>query len=259
MSRGHVELLNADDVAATEIAAGGWPAGTSTLVLSRDPDDGAFSGILRLPAGYRRGAGHVQADGDLLVVAGGLRIGDADRGVGHYEYHPPGSGQQEWVVGEQGCELFVKVSGVPDFVPDGSSTAADGHVAFDTTRLDWIVTPVDGPPAGIVVKLLRTNEATGEMAALVANPPRYDYPQLEYHDCIEEMYCVGGDMRLGNSGLMTERSYFWRPAYVTHGPFYSHTGALLFLWVASTLLNHYVEDPRRTPAENRAEAGAPPA
>ena len=36
------------------------------------------------------------------------------------------------------------------------------------------------------MKILRSVEATGEMSALVANPPRYDYPQLEYHDCVEE-------------------------------------------------------------------------
>lgn len=255
MGRGHVELAHARDVGSSEIPARGWPAGTATTVLSRDPDGGAFTGILHLPAGYRRPAGVLPGDSELLVLSGGLWIGSAPRPAGFYEYHPGGSGHEEWAVAEQPCELFFKAGGVPDFEP-GAVAADERHVSLDTARMEWMVTPVPGPPPGITVKILRTVEETGELAALVANPPRYDYARLEYHDCVEEMYCIEGDMRLGNSGLMTPGSYFWRPAYVTHGPFYSHTGVLMYLWVASTLVNHFVEDPRRTPEENRAEAHA---
>lgn len=252
--RGHIELWHPGDGEPAEIPAAGWPAGTEATVLSRDPGDGALTATLELPAGYWRRAGHVAAESDLLILGGSIAIGGVERGVGHYEYHPAGSGQQDWVVGADGAEVFVKLSGVPDFVPDGNATPSGDAIVLETAQEPWMITPVEGPPPGIVVKLLRQDERTGEIAAIVANPPQFDYPNIEFHDCIEEMYCIVGDMRLGNSGLMQEGSYFWRPAYITHGPFYSATGTVMFLWTSSTLINHFVDDPRQTPAQNRAQA-----
>ena len=65
---------------------------------------------------------------------------------------------------------------------------------------------------------------------------------------------VDGDIRLGNSGLMSKGRYFWRPPYIAHGPFFSTAGMLALITIDSPLINHFVDDPRRTIAENRAEA-----
>jgi ChrR Cupin-like domain len=120
----------------------------------------------------------------------------------------------------------------------------------------WMTNPVEGAAPGLTVKILRHVEETGEMTAIVANPPRFDYPVLEFHDCVEEMYLIEGDMRLANSGVMVPGTYLWRPGYITHGPFYSHLGSLMFLWTSSTLINHVPRDPAATPEENLEQARA---
>ena len=117
--------------------------------------------------------------------------------------------------------------------------------------MPWVATHIPGPPPGIILKLLRHVEETGEMTWLCGNPPRWDYPRLEFHDCIEELYCIEGDIWLGNSGTMRPGSYLWRPPYLTHGPFYSRTGCLLFGWVPSTLVNHLPASALSTPEENQ--------
>jgi hypothetical protein len=59
---------------------------------------------------------------------------------------------------------------------------------------------------------------------------------------------------------MTAGSYFWRPAYVTHGPFFTTNGFIALAWADSAVVNHFIDDPTRTPEQNRREAEqlAPP-
>ena len=105
------------------------------------------------------------------------------------------------------------------------------------------------------MKVLRTVEETGETVLLESIIPRWDYPVIEYHSCAEELFLVDGDMWLGNSGTMRPGSYLWRPAYYTHGPFYTRSGAVIIAWLESAVDSQYVDDPRRTPDQNRrAEA-----
>src|SRR5262249_36876912 len=104
------------------------------------------------------------------------------------------------------------------------------------------------------IKLLRHVPETGEALILNGTPRRFRYSKMEYHDCIEEIFVIEGDVWLGNSGLMVAGSYFWRPAYITHGPFYCREGRISVVWMESTLVNHHVDDPPRTPEENRAES-----
>jgi hypothetical protein len=88
---------------------------------------------------------------------------------------------------------------------------------------------------------------------LVSNVRHYDYPMLEFHDCVEEIFLIEGDIWLGNSGLMRDGSYFWRPPFITHGPFFSETGAVMLVWVPSSLVNHVPANAASTPEENLAD------
>lgn len=252
MSRGHVELAHAPEIAECEIPASGWPAGAAVKLLSLDEETGAFTGIVRLPPGYRRPAGHAACETELYVLGGSLRLGDRMRGTGYYEYSPPGAGQPPWST-EEGAEvLFFARGRRPDFTAGAGLDGAGDRIECDTEGLEWMVSPVEGPPEGMVIKILRHVEETGELTALCSNVPQYDYPMLEFHDCIEEIYLIDGDIRLGNSGLMTAGSYLWRPPFITHGPFFSSAGSLMFLWVPSTLVNHVPRDPESSPEENVA-------
>lgn len=254
MGRGHVEHVHAPALETVEFGAAGWPLETATQFLSRDEDpSGGLTALLTLPAGYHRVAGSLACDHQFLILSGALWVGDTVRTAGYYEFHPAGSGMEVWSTTEP-CELLVKIEGSPDLVA-GAAAVAEGFVAVDTARISWIANPVPGAEPGLSVKILRSIEETGEMSALVANPPRFRYPMLEFHDCVEEMFLIEGDMRLANSGLMEPGTYFWRPGYVTHGPFYSHTGSLMFLWTSSTLVNHVPSGPSATLEENFAQAG----
>ncbi len=250
--RGWVEIVHAHELAWEPMRGENWPVGVELRVLSLDADSGALSGVLRVLAGYRRGPGGHAGETEFCVMSGDVRIGDTLRGRGYYEYDPPGTAQAAWT-SDQGAELFFKASdGRPDFEPGLDGTSGAGRLELDTERMPWQVTPVEGPPPGICVKMLRMYESSGEFAALVSNVPRFDYPKLEFHDCIEEIFGLSGDIWLGNSGTLRAGSYIWRPPYITHGPFYSETGCMFYLWCDETLINHFVDDPSLSREANYA-------
>jgi hypothetical protein len=170
-----------------------------------------------------------------------------------YDYRPAGATQEPWAADEACTLLFAARTGAPEFVPaDGA--APDGSLRVDSERLEWNATrKVPGPPPGFFSKQLRYEPETGEGVWLSACVPRTEYPEVEYHSCVEESFFIVGDIRMGTSGLMTAGSYFWRPPFITHGPFYCHAGKVSVIYVDGPLVNHFVDDPARTPEENRAE------
>ena len=254
--RGWVELAHGHELDWEPMHGDNWPAGADARALSLDGESGALSCVLRLPPGYRRGPGSHVGETEYYVISGGLRIGDTLRGRGYYEYLPPGASQADWV-SDQGAEIFFAArTGRPDFIPGSGSANGNGRLQIDTERMPWQATPVEGPPPGLCVKMLRSVEATGKFAALVSNVPRFDYPKLEFHDCVEEIFCLSGDIWLGNSGTMRPGSYLWRPPFITHGPFYSESGCMFFLFCDETLINHFVDNPSMSIEENRSRREA---
>ena len=78
-------------------------------------------------------------------------------------------------------------------------------------------------------KVLRHVPSTGEKTILLsmgaqAHPVDWREAQLS-HECVEEMYLLGGDI-IGERGTMYEGAYFWRPPGEWHGPFGSRRGSL---------------------------------
>lgn len=260
MARKHVEVISQHDVSAEEFRDVGWPAGAQLKTLSLDDTTGALTGVLQLGPGYRRPVGSLAGACEVLVLSGAIRIGADLRGFGYYEYNPAGAVQEDWVVPEW-CELlFMARHQAPHFTPSpGATPTTDGRIRIDTETTPWEETPIPGPPPGLVLKPLRIDAETGEMAALWSHPSRFpadgQYTSLEFHECVEESYCLSGDMWIGTSGTMTEGSYFWRPPYVSHGPFYSRTGSLTYVYFDGQLVNH-LHDVVRTPEENMKSLGA---
>jgi hypothetical protein len=249
--RGWVELAHAPAIDPAALPARGWPVGAELKVLSISERTGALTGELLLPPGYRRPAGHYATQVEWLVLEGAVRVGGTVRGVGYYEFNPAG-GATEALVCDQGVKILFLCRARPDFVPAPAPQGTAGRIQLDSEAMPWQGSHIPGPPPGIILKLLRHVPETNEMTWICANPPRWDYPMLEYHDCIEELYLIEGDIWLGNCGTMLPGSYLWRPPFITHGPFYSRTGAVLFGWVPSLLVNHFPDDPRRTVEENIA-------
>jgi hypothetical protein len=253
MSRGHIELVHAPEIAEQDWVVAGWPAQPRIKVLSSDPVTGALTGLVRLPAGYRRPVGFVAAETELIVLEGSLRVGETMRDFGYYEYAPAGTTQAPWSTETGATLLFFARDRSPEFAPHEGPRGADGRIEIDSELEPWTQSPIPGPSEGLLHKTLRLIEETGEMTVLVSNVRHYDYPMLEFHDCIEEIYLIEGDIWLGNSGLMRDGSYFWRPPFITHGPFYSETGALMLVWVPSSLVNHVPASASSTPEENLAD------
>ena len=252
MSRGHVEIVHASQIESSEPPARGWGSGPRVKVLSADPGTGAFTALLTLPAGYRRPRGWVRGATESLVIDGTLRIGDVERSFGFYEYAPAGSEHEPWSTDDGATLLYFARDTRADFTPGAGTAPRAGRIAIDSERLPWAFSTIPGPPDGHVHKLLRHVDETGEMTVLLSTVPHREYPALEFHDCIEEYYVIEGGVWLGNSGQMTAGSYFWRPPFITHGPFYSATGGVSVVWVPSTLVNHVPERPDSTPEQNLA-------
>jgi hypothetical protein len=253
VSRGHIELVHAPQIAEQDWVVAGWPAQPRIKVLSSDAVTGALTGLVRLPAGYRRPTGFLEAETELIVLEGSLRVGETMRDFGYYEYAPAGTTQPPWSTETGATLLFFARDRTPEFSPHEGPRGADGRIEIDSELLPWTQSPIPGPSEGLLHKTLRIVEETGEMTVLVSNVRRYDYPMLEFHDCIEEIYLIEGDIWLGNSGLMRDGSYFWRPPFITHGPFYSETGSLMLVWVPSSLVNHVPASAASTPEENVAD------
>jgi hypothetical protein len=257
--RGHIEIVHTGEITPDEVPGSGWQAARVRL-LSHDPDNGAMTGAVELPPGYRRVPGRFDVPTEFFIRSGSLRIGDTVREFGYYEYSPSGVTHETWMT-RNGCELVFLAHGRPDFLVglgDGDPTE---RIQIDTDMIPYSQSKVPGPPAGLLTKTLRHSEETGARVFLCTNVPRFTYPKLEYHDCVEEAFLLVGDIWIGTSGKMTPGSYFWRPPYVTHGPFYSEAGMLALFTTDGPLVNHYVDDPERSVQENRAEAeaeGPPP-
>lgn len=259
--RGWIELAHAPQIEWAPLPAEGWPVGVQAKVLSRDPDDGALTALVRLPAGYRRPAGHTASMVEVLVLSGALRLGDGVHGLGWYGCLPAGATSSAWTAESDTLLLYCARTGSPDFAPEPGRPAGADAISIDTETVQWSASTRAGIAAGLAHKLLRYDPATGEGAFLGAAIPSWRSPYLEFHHTIEEIYCVSGDVSLGNSGRMDAGSYLWRPPFITHGPFWSDSGAVIFVWTDGELVNHPPARPDATPEENRRAYladGAPP-
>jgi hypothetical protein len=122
-------------------------------------------------------------------------------------------------------------------------------IVRDVTAMPWEASRWGGPP-GIVSKTLWEGGPRGPLTKLTANVPLFD-TGAEFHECPEECFVLGGDVT-GKAGAMTAGCYFWRPEYVTHGPFHSESGLLVLLRGHGELYAHWHDQPDATPDENRA-------
>lgn len=254
--RGHRELVHAAAVEPEPVPAAGWDGDATVRVLSRNPQSGAFSGLLRLPSGFRRPAGRLAADTEWLVLSGWLWVGRELRSYGYYDWAPAGAPQEELRVLEDTEILLLPRTGAPDFTPGpaAANAPADGCIRIATEELSWVRAQTKDAPVYGRSKYIRRNAGTGGMSALVWMPPGAVHPKIEFHDTVEEMFQVVGDTTLRNSGRMGAGSYFWRPPYITHGPFSSEQGGILFLYTDGKLVNYFTDNPVQSMEENVLQA-----
>lgn len=236
MPRPHVEFLHAQQLpwSAAPFPGAGW-RGVETKILSRDPDDGACSVLLRLPAGFARGPHALAAAQEWLLLEGAMQRGALRYGLDDYAWLPAEQAADGWS-SERGAVLLAFFDREPAWLEGDAAVAAvpAGAPAIEriaTHEMPWTSHDIDPSVQFLRLthKVLRHVPETGEKTILLAtgaqtHPQGWREARLA-HDCVEEMYLLGGDI-IGERGTMYEGAYFWRPPGRWHGPFGSRRGSL---------------------------------
>jgi hypothetical protein len=233
MPRPQVEFIHAQQLPWRPAPFGdaAW-SGVEAKVLSRDPADGACSALLRFPAGWHAPPVALDASLEFLLLDGELAIGALSYGLDAYAFLPAGYplARRHSARGAVALAFF-------DREPRARAAAgADWDrraliERIDTHALPWTRHDIDPSVQflNLAHKVLREVVATGEKTILLSSgaqthPKDWREAQLA-HDCVEEMYLLGGDI-IGERGVMYEGAYFWRPPGIWHGPFGSRRGSL---------------------------------
>jgi hypothetical protein len=276
MPRPHVEFLHAQQLPwqPAPFPGTGW-AGIEAKILSRDPDSGACTTLLRLPPGLERGAHSLAAAQEWMVLDGALRRGATAYRLDDYAWLPaayPAPG----LASERGAVLLAFFDREPAWRGAGEiaapaatgSAGATGAAPIEriaTHDMPWTSHDIDPSVQFLQLshKILRHVPETGEKTILLstgaqAHPRGWREAQLA-HDCVEEMYLLGGDI-IGERGTMYEGAYFWRPPGQWHGPFGSRRGSLsLIRFVDGHHRNLWSEDARTFVLEPPHAPELPPA
>lgn len=239
MGRRHVDFIESGDVAEVTVAEGPF-AGAHRRTLSRDEDTGAETALLTCPAGWEADLSGLDGSLELLARSGAARLGDVEVPLEGWA-RAPRAAAAGTLATPDGAELLVMTD------PGGE----DGEIVAHDVRGSGWVQGVRGGPGGIAVKVLHEG-ATVSM--IIANVPRYRSGP-EFHDCPEELFVIEGDVE-GRAGKMTRGSYFWRPAFITHGPYWSETGLLTLVRGHGDLVAYWIEDADATVEDNRAHLAA---
>jgi hypothetical protein len=242
MARPHLDFIETEDVEAELIGEGGW-FGAWQRVLSVDSQSGASTAVLECHPGW---SADLTAESGLLevfvidgdVIANGQRLGR-----GGYVRAEEAS-QVHGLQALSHVHLLVLLD--PSYEPPGGPQPVR---LIDTELLPYLG-GARGGPAGIAVKLLNDDESRGPVSLIASNVARYGSGP-EFHSCPEELFVLGGDVT-GKAGTMTTGSYFWRPEFVNHGPYWSETGLIVFLRGFGDLYAYWHTDADATPDENRA-------
>lgn len=242
MAREHNDFIETEEVEEEYVQEGPW-FGSIRRELSYDDQTGASTAVhdchplwgadLSIEAGLLEVyvvEGDVVANGQRLGRGGYIRAEDAT--------------QVTELKAISGARLIVMHE--PGYEPPGGAQPVK---ILDTELMPWQHATLGGP-AGITVKMLHAELERGPLCLLAANVARYGSGP-EFHSCPEELYVLGGDVT-GRNGTMTAGSYFWRPEFINHGPYWSETGLLVLLRGHGDLYAYWHDDADATPEQNRA-------
>jgi hypothetical protein len=226
MPRPHIEFIHAQQLGweAAPFVDAPWRDLPAKL-LSRDPQTGACSLLLRLPAGFRAASTPDSRKLELYVLDGSAAVAGAPLPLDAYADCSAGrfSAPLESAAGA----VLLAFAGAVE--PDDPQPATVRVI--DTHDMPWTRHDIDPSVQFLNLshKVLRHDAGSGEKTLLLStgaqtHPRDWREAQL-LHDCAEEMYLLGGDI-IGERGIMYEGAYFWRPPGRWHGPFGSRRGSL---------------------------------
>ncbi len=232
LNRPHIEFIQAQLLAWSRIGEGLARPDAEYKFLSRDPETGGCSALIRYPPGWRReGPEHISAAEEFYVLSGALSINDETYAFDHYGYLPRGATRRSMAT-QGGAVVLTFFDAEPILsAGEGASEAQSGLIHIDALHTPWDMTLNDPKLAhlGISRKDLRRDPETGERTFLSmilphSEPPGRKGPQ-ERHPIVEEAYVISGSLT-GPHGTMAPGAYFWRPAGIAHGPFGTRWGCV---------------------------------
>lgn len=231
--------------------------------LSFDDKTGARTLLVKLPPGWKQPSGYHSSDLEMLVIEGGISVGEKPLGRYGYAYFPAGYAHSYG--SKEGATVLQFWSGAPDYVQSAKSRAgAKVSTAIDGLRYNDVATKGPGSlpkfrsepvmeNSPLHVKLLRLDQATGQKTWIVTAPGGYpvmsgegELPLWSSSASWQEGYLLAGDMTIAEclprgqvAGAYAPNGYFFRPANVRHGglSLYSDTYSV---WLYRTGPGHWV-------------------
>lgn len=238
MTRGHTDFINLEDLTDVPDTRPRL-RGARRRVLSSDEETDAETVVLDVPDGWSADLDGWDGSLELLLLSGELETS-------------AGALRREGWMRAPSASLVgtIRARGKSQmlFMPDPAGDPEGELQVLDTRNLPWQA-GVRGGPGGIAVKPLYEGST---VSMIIANVPRYGSGP-EFHECPEELFVIAGDVS-GRRGMMTAGSYFWRPEYITHGPYWSEMGLLTFVRGHGNIHAHWIEDANATVEDNRAYA-----
>ncbi len=250
--RDHIEFIQAQCLPWRRIGHGLARPDAEYKLLSRNPDTGACTVLMRYPPGWsREGPEHIAADEEFYVLEGSLQMDDQVYAADSYAFLPAGWSRHRMRSAE-GCVILAFYSEEPELLPgmgDGSAETSERAIPFlDAVAMPWDLSLNDPKlrHLGISRKNLRTDPVTGERTflslILPQAVPTNGRGSQEMHPVVEEAYLISGSIS-GPQGTMYPGAYFWRPPGIRHGPFGARWGAVsLIRFVGGRHVNQWTEE-----------------
>lgn len=246
MPRPHIEFVQVQALPWSSEPLGAVRPGSEARTLSRDPDTGACSLLVRYPPGWHREVGeYLLVDEEFLVIDGSLRVGAHIYGEKGYAHLPVHAYREGMAAGERGAVVLAFFSAAPALRPGRPLAQADP--ARTVEGLDAYRVPYTGNfhpefPPGAGRKKLYDDPVTGDQSWILATLGMRWAERAERHPSVEEMFLIAGEVH-GNLGVMRPGAYFWRPPHIAHGPYGSKTGNIYFFRTKDGPLSTEYENP----------------
>lgn len=230
MSRPLVDFVHTEELAAVNRLIAGSPTPVRCRTLCVDPDTGAASAVVDIPAGWSCPPTGWSADLEMMVLSGAVHMGDQRLMRLGYVHVP------------EAVALPEMRADVPTRVVLFTSTAAEPEPADDAradqlsrctgpvhlSDLAWEQPRTPGFPSGSGRKTLRLDEESGQGFWVLGLLPHWNSALREWHEFAEENYVLAGELETA-VGVMTPGAYLSHPAgpeYI-HGPMRSRPGGLI--------------------------------
>jgi len=257
MGRPHIEPLVDTDVKQRALDLPGWKRGIMARTLSIDPVNGSCTQVVEFEGGFKQPGGFSNSEWELFILDGSLTIDGKTYTRDHYFFVPAG-----YRIGNistrEGCRaIWFFNDHYPDWVKasahrDRKVPRSEFISTASNDEIRWIV-PMMVPQTepGAFIKVLRMEEKTGAFTGLYILCPRFWQDNISYHDCMEESYHIWGESWMMQFGYLPTGGYFYRPPYISHGPFQCEYGTYAIFRTDSWLVNHFHWNPWTNVEENR--------